>query len=238
MGRAHEVRAASMAKTAAVRSKANAKFAKTIYMAAKLGFDPASNTTLKLEIDKANKANVSKDVINRAIERAKGGNEEAYISVRYEGFGPNNSLFIVDCLTDNPNRTFTEIRTIFNKCGFKLGQDGSVVHMFQEKAVFSFENFELDKVIEGVLERDINIEDATEEDGIISVFADAKSYGELRDALTSLFPDIKFLEDHIAWIPTVEATLTTDKDREHLERFRNLLDENDDVQEMYTNVVN
>ena len=122
MGRAHEVRAASMAKTAAMKSKLYAKYGKEIFMAAKSGVpDPNTNLTLRKVVEKARKENVPADVIKRAIDKAKGGSDENYTEMRYEGFGPGNVLVIVDCMTDNNNRTYTDVRTAFNKCGGKLG---------------------------------------------------------------------------------------------------------------------
>ena len=132
MGRAHEVRAASMAKTAAMKSKLYAKYGKEIFMAAKSGVpDPNTNLTLRKVVEKARKENVPADVIKRAIDKAKGGSDENYTEMRYEGFGPGNVLVIVDCMTDNNNRTFTDVRTAFNKCGGKLGVTGCAMHMFE-----------------------------------------------------------------------------------------------------------
>ena len=111
MGRAHEVRAAAMAKTAAFKSKNNAKYGTAVYVAAKSGIpDPDLNLNLKKEIERAKKNNVPSDVIKRAIEKAKGNTGEAYNFIRYEGFGPNNCMVIVDCLTDNVNRTYTSVK--------------------------------------------------------------------------------------------------------------------------------
>lgn len=102
MGRAHEVRAASMAKTAAAKSKLNNKWSRIIYMAAKSGVpDPDLNQNLKKEIEKAKREQVTADVIKRAIEKAKGANLESYDSMVLEGFGPGNSMFVIECLTDN-----------------------------------------------------------------------------------------------------------------------------------------
>ena len=125
MGRAHEVRAASMAKTAAAKSKLNNKYSRTIYMAAKSGVpDPESNLALKREIEKAKREQVNADTIKRAIEKAKGGSMESYYPVRYEGFGPNNSLLMIECLTDNENRTMTAVKVALQKTGCKLGVSG------------------------------------------------------------------------------------------------------------------
>src|SRR5690606_331116 len=127
MGRAFEVRKVAMAKTAAAKTKVYSKYGREIYMAAKAGVpDPEINLNLRRVIEKAKKDQVPSDIIKRAIEKAKGGVDENYTEVRYEGFGPGNTLIIVDCLTDNTNRTLTEVRTLFNKSGGKLGVSGSV----------------------------------------------------------------------------------------------------------------
>ena len=106
MGRAHEVRAAAMAKTAAIKSKLYSRYGKELYIAAKNGVpDPEMNLALKQKIKEAKANQVPTDVINRAIEKAKGGGAESYDSLRYEGIGPGGATIIVDCLTDNSNRT-------------------------------------------------------------------------------------------------------------------------------------
>ena len=140
MGRAHEVRAASMAKTAAAKSKLNAKWGRAIYVAAKSGVpDPDLNQTLKKEIERAKKEQVPSDIIKRAIDKAKGGSDENYTEMRYEGFGPGNVLVIVDCMTDNNNRTYTDVRTAFNKWGGKLGVTGCAMHMFEHAGYSALE---------------------------------------------------------------------------------------------------
>ena len=136
MGRAHEVRAKAMAATAAKRSALFMRASKEIYMAAKSGEpDPAMNLALRSAIEKWRGQNVTKDVIDRAIQKAKGGSAEAYTAGRYEAFGPGGSLFIVDTLTDNTNRALTEVRTAITKKG---GHLGSVIFNFSEcKRCFS-----------------------------------------------------------------------------------------------------
>ena len=115
MGRAHEVRAASMAKTAAIKSKLYSRFGKELYIAAKNGVpDPEMNLALKRKIQEAKSNQIPADVIKRAIDKAKGGDDEHYDEARYEGFGPGNSTIVVDCLTNNTNRSLTDVKTTFN----------------------------------------------------------------------------------------------------------------------------
>ncbi len=237
MGRAHEVRAASMAKTAAAKSKLNAKWGRAIYVAAKAGVpDPDLNQALKKEIEKAKREQVSADVIKRAIEKAKGGSNESYSFERYEGFGPNNSMWIVDCLTDNHNRTLTAVRTAFSKCGGNLGAAGSVTHMFTNQSVFSFEGSNEEEILEGLLMNDCEVDDIQCEDGIISVFAPNTAYSKVREALVSMIPDVNFLEDHTTWVPASYVQLETEHDQQKFERLQTMLDECDDVQEVYHNI--
>ena len=139
MGRAHEVRAASMAKTAAAKTKIYSRYGKEIYMAAKSGVpDPSMNVTLKRVIEKAKAAQVPADVIKRNIEKAKGGAAEAYIDNRYEGFGPAGSTIIIDTLSDNSNRSLAEIRSCFNKSHCNLGTSGSVSYNYDNCGILSF----------------------------------------------------------------------------------------------------
>ena len=141
MGRAHEVRAASMAKTAAIKSKLYGRYGKEIYIAAKSGVpDPDMNLALRAKIKEAKSNHVPADVIKRAIDRAKGGDNSNYDEIRYEGFGPNNSTVIVECLTDNTNRSLTEVRNAFNKSkGCKMASAGAVSFGYQRLGVFAFE---------------------------------------------------------------------------------------------------
>lgn len=237
MGRAFQVRAASMAKTAAAKSKQNAKYGKLIYIAAKAGIpDPELNQPLKKEIEKAKKADVPADVIKRAIEKAKGGSSDNYDFARYEGFGPNNSMFIVECLTDNTNRTFSEVRAAFNKCGFKIGVDGSVIHMFKNQAVFSFEGMNDEETLETLIMAECEVDDIEYEDELTTVYAPSTEYAKVRDALEAAMPDVKFLEDGIVWIPQVYTELTNEDDIAQFERFKTMIDEIDDVQDLFHNV--
>src|SRR5690606_39206032 len=137
MGRAFQNRKESMAKTAAVKTKVYSKYGREIYVCAKAGgTDPSGNLSLRSLIDRAKKDQVPSHVIEKALDKAKGGTGEDFSTARYEGFGPGNSMVIVDCLTDNANRTIGDIRTCFNKTKSKLGTSGTVSHMFDHSAIF------------------------------------------------------------------------------------------------------
>ncbi len=238
MGRAHEVRAASMAKTAAAKSKLNNKWSRIIYMAAKAGVpDPELNQNLKKEIEKAKREQVTADVIKRAIEKAKGANQENYDPLTLEGFGPGNSMFIVECLTDNHNRTQTAVKVALQKCGGKIAGSGSVAHMFKNVALFSIDFMTEEEALETLLLADCEVEDIESEDGIVTITAPNTEYGKIREALKEVLPEGKeFLEDTVCWLPLNEVELSSDKELEQMERLLSLLEEDEDVQDVYHNV--
>ena len=236
MGRAHEVRAASMAKTAAAKSKLNNKYSRTIYMAAKSGIpDPELNLALKHEIEKAKREQVNADTIKRAIEKAKGGSTENYYPIRYEGFGPSNSMLIIECITDNENRTLTAVKTALNRCGAKLGVAGCVRHMFDYYAVFTFEGMSDEEAFEAVAEFDV--EDIFTEDGYTTIYANSSDYQGVRDALLAAKPDLTFVEDVVTYVPQNTVTLTDQKEIDQFNRLRSMLDDIDDVQDLFHNIV-
>lgn len=237
MGRAYEVRKAAMAKTAARKGKEYARFGAIIYKAAKSGIpDPELNQALKKEIERAKKADIPADIIKRAIEKAKGGATEDYHTVNFEGFGPGNSMIIVECLTDNMNRTNTEVRTAITRNGGKLGVSGSVTHMFLNRALFSFEGITDEEALEIMVEADCDVADIEYDDGMVSIYAPSEEYGKIRDALTDRLPEIEFLEDGIVWIPQMPVKI---EDEEELRAFRkmiNAIEELDDVQKVFHNI--
>ena len=239
MGRAHEVRAASMAKTAAAKSKLNNKYSRTIYMAAKSGVpDPESNLALKREIEKAKREQVNADTIKRAIEKAKGGSMESYYPVRYEGFGPNNSLLMIECLTDNENRTMTAVKVALQKTGCKLGVSGCVRHMFNYYSVFTFKGMSDEEAFEAILMADVEPEDVSVEDGITTVYAKSEDYQTVRDALVAAKPDLEFLEDLVTYVPQNYCELSDEKEFAQFRRLQEMLDDIDDVQDLFHNIVN
>ena len=139
MGRAFEVRKAAMAKTSLAKAKVYSRFGKEVYMAAKGGVaDPEMNPTLKRTIEKAKANQVPADVIKRAIEKAKGGSSEQYSEILYEGFGAGESTILVECLTDNTNRSIADVRSCFNKAHAKLGNSGAVSHGYEKVGLLAF----------------------------------------------------------------------------------------------------
>lgn len=236
MGRAFEVRKYAKEKTAAAKTKIYSKYGKEIYVAAKNGQpDPELNQELKRVIEKAKKDQVPNDIINRAIEKAAGGSEENYSHVRYEGFGPGNSMLIVDCLTDNVNRTYTEVRNCFTKTNSKLGVSGSVLHQFSHQAVFVVKDMSEDDVLMVAVESDVDIADVEYDEDETTIYADMTDYYKVKTALLEYKPDLEFLIDEIAWIPFNYSTLEKE-DQEVFDRLMAMLEDLEDVQSISHNL--
>jgi YebC/PmpR family DNA-binding regulatory protein len=237
MGRAFEVRKVAMGKTAAVKSKLYAKYGKEIYMAAKSGTpDPELNQSLKRIIERAKKDQVTADVIKRAIDKAKGGSDENYSEARYEGFGPGNSMIIVECLTDNVNRTIAEVRNCFTKTNGKLGVSGSVLHQFNHQAVFTIPGLTEDEVLEILVLNDVDVTDIEVEEDGVTILGDAKDYNQIRTAFTEENPELEFITDEIMWLPIMDTELTDEEDKNTFQKLLDMLNELDDVQDVYHNV--
>ena len=235
MGRTYENRKASMAKTGAMKTKLYSKYGKEIYVCAKNGgFDPSANLSLRRLIEKAKKEQVPSHVIDKAIDKAKGGGGEDYITVRFEGFGPGNCMVIVDCLTDNNNRTFGDVRTCFNKAKAKLGAQGSVAHMFDHQAIFSFKHDDEDTVLEALMEHDVDVAEIENQDGVITVFAPQTDFFKAKTALAESFPDLTIDVEEITFIPQLHTELK-EEDVEVFDKFMDMLNDCDDVQEVYHN---
>lgn len=237
MGRAFEVRKAAMQKTASAKSKLYAKYGKEIYMAAKAGIpDPETNQALKRIIDKAKKDQVSADIIKRAIDKAKGGSDENYSESRYEGFGPGNSMIVVECLTDNPNRTIAEVRNCFTKTGGKLGISGSVVHQFNHYAVLSVLGMTEDEILEILINNDLDAKEIEVDEEGVTVYADASNFNNVRQAILDAKEDADFQVEEIMWLPIMETLLEHEEEQDKFDRLINMLDELDDVQNVYHNL--
>jgi len=235
MGRGFEVRKASMAKTQGAKSKLYAKYGKEIYVIAKNGgVDPDGNLSLRRIIDKAKKDQVPAHVIDKAIDKAAGGGGEDFVPVRYEGFGPGGCMIIVDCLTDNNNRTFGDVRVAFNKGKAKLGGQGAVAHMFDHRAVFVFAHDDEDEILEMLMEADVDVADIESEDGKITVYAPHTDFFKAKTALHEAYPDMEVGVEEITFIPQTVAELSGE-DVEQFEKFVELINDVEDVQDVYHN---
>lgn len=235
MGRNFENRKASIFKTAAQKSKLYSKYGKQLYVMAKNGVpDPDTNPALRTLIEKAKRDQVPAHVIDKAIEKAKGAGGEDFLTARYEGFGPGGCFVIVDCLTDNNNRTITDIRNCFTKTGSKLGTGGSVAHFFDHLAVLSFPGNNDDQVLEALLEANVNIDEIECKDGYITIFAPPSEFYKAKTALLQAFPKIELEVQEITFIPQARKQIGAD-DVPMFERFINMLNDCEDVQEVYHN---
>lgn len=236
MGRAHEVRKEAMARTSAIKSKLYSKFGKEIYMAAKVGGpDPDSNLSLKRCIERAKQNQVPADVIKRNIEKSKGGVGEDYVPARYEGFGPGGCTIIVECMTDNVNRTFGEVRSCFTKTGGKLGVAGSVAYQYTYCALLVVEGITEDEALEAVLNAGVDVTELVEEDGVVTITGGPADLDNIKDALTATGKELTFLEDKVTYLPQDYIELDQD-DLDKFNRFISMTDEIEDIQEVFSNI--
>lgn len=237
MGRAFQNRKESMAKTSDQKSKVYSKYGREIYVCAKAGgTDPDSNLSLRALLDRAKKDQVPAHVIEKAIKKAEGGGGENFDAARYEGFGPGNCMVIVDCLTDNPNRTYGDLRTCFNKAKAKIGTQGSVSHMFDHCAILALKGQEEEAVLEALMEADVDVTDIENEDGMVTVFAPHTEYFKAKQALTDAFEGVELEVDSIQFVPQVTTDISGD-DVATMERFLDMLNDCDDVQRVYHNAI-
>ncbi|KAF0850701.1 MAG: YebC/PmpR family DNA-binding transcriptional regulator [Spiroplasma poulsonii] len=236
MGRAFEVRKQSMAATAAKKAVLYNRVAREIYLAAReSGADPNANLALRNAIDKAKSKQVPRDVIDRAIKKASGNDNENYQAIRYEGYGPGGSAIIIDTLTNNVNRAIAEVRNCFTKTGGKLGVNGAVTHLFDNLAVFAFEGKTVEEIFELLLLANCDVNDVVAEDGQVVVYAPATAFNSVKKTLDENGIEA-FQMAEITMLPYERITLQGE-DAERFEKMLNMLDEVDDVQEVYHNVV-
>ncbi len=234
MGRAHEVRAASMAKTALMKSKKYSKWGKEIFQAAKAGVpDPEMNQALKNTIAKAKKDQCPADVIKRAIEKAAGLTSGAMKETNYEGMGNGNVAVIVECLTDNVNRTVSTVRAAFTKTGGTFGASAS--YMFERKAFFKFKGMTEDEALEALLTAGVDVSEvSTDENGYTIIAGDPSLYQSISDALNAVNPDLDYDINEVSMIPNSKVSLS-DEQREKFEHMLEMLHESEDVQAIYHN---
>lgn len=236
MGRIFEKRKESIFKTAAQKSKLYARYGKQLYMAAKNGVpDPEANPALRSIVEKAKRENVPSHVIEKAIQKASGTGGEEFQPARYEGFGPGGALVIVDCLTDNNQRTISEIRNCFTKTGSKLAGHGSVAMSFDHLAVLSFKGDNENQVLEAMFGADVAIEDVESKDGDITIFAPPAEFYKAKTALLDALPDVELETQEITFLPQASKTLSAE-DLTLFEKLLEMLHDCDDVQNIYHNV--
>lgn len=216
-------------------SKVYAKFGVEIYVAAKQGDpDPELNASLRFVLERAKQAQVPKHIIDKAIDKAKGNTDETFTEGRYEGFGPNGSMLIVDTLTNNVNRTASNVRAAFGKNGGNMGASGSVSFMFDKKGVIVFEGEDADSIFETLLEAEVEVEDVEAEEGTITVYTAPTDLHKGLEALRAAGVT-EFQVTELEMIPQTEVTLSED-DLAIFEKLVDALESDDDVQKVYHNV--
>ena len=217
----------------AARSKLFGKLSREITVAAKMGQpDPAFNPRLRAAILAARAENMTKDTIERAIKKASAGDAENYEEIRYEGYGPGGVAVIVEALSDNRNRTASEVRSYFTKVGGNLGETGSVAFMFDRVGVIEFaaDKASADGMLEAAIEA--GAEDVVSGEAGHEVTTAADSLAEVSKALEAKFGEPK--KSALSWKPQNNVAVDDDNG-EKLLRLMDLLDDNDDVQNVYSN---
>lgn len=215
-------------------SRVYSKFALEIYVVAKQGEpDPEANQALKFVLERAKTYNVPRNIIDRAIEKAKGGAEENYDELRYEGFGPSGSMIIVDALTNNVNRTASNVRAAFGKNGGNMGVSGSVSYMFDSTAVIGIEGKSEEEVLEILMEADVDARDILEEDDTVIVYAEPDQFHAVQEAFKSAGIN-EFAVAELTMLPQNEVTLEADAQAQ-FEKLIDALEDLEDVQRVYHN---
>nr|WP_090891761.1 YebC/PmpR family DNA-binding transcriptional regulator [Evansella caseinilytica] len=216
-------------------SRIYAKFGREIYVAAKQGEpDPEINQGLKVVLERAKTYNVPKAIVERAIEKAKGGAEENYDELRYEGFGPAGSMIIVDALTNNVNRTAAEVRAAFNKNGGNMGVNGSVSYMFEATAVIGVEGKTEEEVLELLMEADVDVRDILQEEEAVIVYAEPDQFHEVQEAFKAAgITDFSVAE--LTMLAQNDIALSGDA-QVQFEKLIDALEDLEDVQQVHHNV--
>ena len=234
MGRFPNI-AAAKAKTGAAKGKLYGMYAKEIYQVAKNGgVTPEGNPALKRLIEKAKKEQVPNDVIKRAIDKVNSGADESYENARYELFGPGGSTLIVDCLTDNVNRTVSDIRTVVNKCHVKMGAMNSVSYMYDNLCIVGFRGLTEEEAMDGLINNDVDITDIENDNGTIMIYGEPTDLNKIKEAILSV-KKVTFDIDEIAMLPKDKLKLAAE-DKDIFNKLLTMLDEVDDVAHVYHNV--
>ncbi len=218
----------------AQRAKIFTKIAREIIVAVKNGGpDPENNSRLKDVIAKARSNNMPNDNIQRTIKKAAGsGDTDNYESITYEGYGPNGVAVIVDALTDNRNRTAADVRHAFDKFGGNMGTSGCVSFMFDNKGVIIIENDEIDEDEITMDALEAGAEDIEVEDGVIEITTTPEDFGAVREALEAKYT---LSDAQISMVPQTMTELTDPDSIKNMGRMLEMLEDNDDVQNVYHN---
>ncbi len=235
MGRAFEYRKAAKMKRWGKMSRLFPRLAKAITMAAKEGgIDPDTNSSLRTAIQNAKAQNMPKDNIENAVKRAIAKDAENFEEVNYEGKGPSGVLVFVECATDNTTRTVANVKSYFNKAGGSLVPTGSLEFMFNRRAVFELEATEEVDLEELELELiDAGLEDIEQEEDTVFLYGDYTNFGTLSAALEDLKLEVQ--KASLQRFPTSPVEFS-DEQMEDIEKLLEKIDDDDDVQAVYTNI--
>ena len=239
MGRAHEVRAKTIAKTNAAKSALYNRASKEIYLAAKSGVpDPKDNLALRSAIEKWKAQHVTKDVIDRAIAKAKDKDSSSYVAGRYEGFGPGGVAIMVDTLTDNEKRAFAAVRACFTHHGGKVGNSGSAAFNFVRMGLISFDSDKtLDEIEEDLIMNEVDIQSVDQDETTFLVQVNPTDLDHAREVIMADFgvgeDDLSTCE--VTYVPTGDTVKVNDEDKAKLEKLIEDMDEVEDVQAVYHN---
>lgn len=235
MGRAYQNRKDSMAKTSDMKARIYSRYARELYVSAKSGgVDPEGNLSLRGLIERAKRNQVPAHVIEKALDKARGVGGEDFATARYEGFGPAGTMVIVDCLTDNPNRTFGDVRQCFTKAKCKLGSPGSVSHLFDHSAILAFKGSEEEAALEALMMADVDVSDIESEDGTVTVFAPQTEYHKAKQALLDAIDGVSFEVDDIQFVPQATVSLS-EEEQVAFDNLIDMLEYLEDVQNVYHN---
>ena len=236
MGRAYAVREAKIKKTGAAKGKLYTNFAKEIYLAAKRGVpEIEANSALKHLVEKAKKMQVPADIINRALDKAKGAGKDEYEEIIYEAFGPGASTFMIKTLTDNVNRTVGEVRAAFNKLNKSLGVTNSVSYNYDNLCVLSFKSEKEEELLMALLDAGIEPVEFENEDGFINVEVKYIDNIKAREVIESVEPEVDYELDEAGWYAKDLVTLEGE-DLDLFNKLYGLLDDIEDVTDVYHNV--
>jgi YebC/PmpR family DNA-binding regulatory protein len=201
-----------------------------IAIAARGGTDPTMNSTLAMAIDKAKAANTPLSNIERAIQRVSDKNAAQMLEVMYEGYGPGGVAVLVECATDNINRTYPEVKNAFNKKGGSIAEKGAVAFQFTRKGLITVKATGEDALLTIL---DAGAEDASEEDGEMTVYTDAKELAKVRDAIKAA--SLEVVDAELSYIPNTTVSLDSEK-QEKLFNLLEALEDIDDVVNTHTNL--
>ena len=230
MGRAYEVRKASIQKTGAAKGKIYSTYAKEIYQAAKNGgVEVESNATLKRLIERAKKEQVPQDIIKRAIDKVNSGALESYIRNTSEIFGPGASTLIVESVSS--------LRAVVNKCHVKMGAIGSVSYMYENLCIVSFKGLSEEDTLNALILNDVDIIDIESMEDEIIVYGEPQNLFKIKDAITKALPNVNFDAEEITMLAKEKVELNKE-DLEIFERLIVMFEEVEDVSHIYHNVAN